>query len=563
MNLTSRFEKRDYADALAITVVYFFTHWFLLVASGKWWDDWAYADKNWDYLYDVMLQSSLPLVAFLDASTWWLPDGAYRIVVFFLFYLGAGVIYLIFRRIELFKRDEILCITLLYITIPINDARILWICYPYSVGLFLSLVSVYLAIVGNRQSGYRKRVKRILSLFMFMISFSILESTMMLILPLVAYFCYEAYHQNWQWNDKNNIFKIGCVCRRYCDYMCAPIVWYFGDKILFPAYGTYGYHSYIPWGDLPSILLNSPVNIWRSFVNIIHNYVAIMIDCYPALHVMLAIILIGLIYGLKDWNNKECSGDSLKQKWSMFAVGVGLFYVLGFPYLVKRNSDIDTVFTSGRDSVLLGIGAAIILYYGCRLFFQDARKAKIVIYILVIIGGVHFNCMYLKWQENYYHQLGFQYKILHNEKIINNDTFLVIFKKNKIGFSPCQIAGNSYVVTHEKTRLYMPGTENIRMLKSICGSQSFIEESTMKDYKPKGEVIDGIVFIDFKDVKYGNLFNMKWKEIYSINEFNSCIEEVMHIKYVPITKFESNDILEKYAEHKLNDDMLVDMYLYR
>lgn len=84
-----------------ISIVYLLTHGFLLIATGRWWDDWVYADKNWEYLYEVMLQSSNPLLAFLDASTWLFPDGFYRILVFAWFYIGTVTLYFIFRKMAL------------------------------------------------------------------------------------------------------------------------------------------------------------------------------------------------------------------------------------------------------------------------------------------------------------------------------------------------------------------------------------------------------------------------------------------------------------------------------
>lgn len=39
---------------LGITIAYTLAQGLLLVVSGMWWDDWDYANKNWNYLLEVL-----------------------------------------------------------------------------------------------------------------------------------------------------------------------------------------------------------------------------------------------------------------------------------------------------------------------------------------------------------------------------------------------------------------------------------------------------------------------------------------------------------------------------
>ena len=138
-----------------LTIVYVLGHSFLLMATGRWWDDWVYADKNWDYLLEVFMQSSLPLHAFINAGLWILPDGFYRIITFFLFYVGGIFVFLILKKLEFITKEECFWIVALYYVIPINDARITWICYGYSLGLFVYWTSFYLSTIWKEKNTHK------------------------------------------------------------------------------------------------------------------------------------------------------------------------------------------------------------------------------------------------------------------------------------------------------------------------------------------------------------------------------------------------------------------------
>ena len=77
-----------YKHLLLIFIVYVLSQGFLLVATGRWWDDWCYADKDWEHMYEVFRQASLPLEAYINAGLWLLPDNFYKIIVFALFFVG-------------------------------------------------------------------------------------------------------------------------------------------------------------------------------------------------------------------------------------------------------------------------------------------------------------------------------------------------------------------------------------------------------------------------------------------------------------------------------------------
>lgn len=557
---------RDYPEIqhiLWITLVYFAAHWFLLVATGRWWDDWVYADKNWEYLFEVSKQSSLPSVAILDAGLWLFPDGFYRIFVFIVFYVGAVFFYKILNTVDLFTKKGCLWITLLYIIMPVNDARITWICWPYSFGLFAYWIAFYLSTIWIKKRGKKRIAFRALSVFFLMISFT-LESLMLMMLVILGYFCYMELKDDWNWKEvRSNVKKLLKAVLHYPDYLIAPIIWYFGNKILFPGYGVYGGHSYIPWSELISITIYSPYNALVTLCNIINNFVRAALSLRIAILLGLAIII---YFGFVFCNRKKSFIDRDFEEvfWKNFAYaicGVIIFFLGFFPYCVKRNAAIISTYTGGRDAILLGIGLAIMLYFGLRLVLKNVL-VKISYIILILLGIVHFNFIYLGWQEDYYQQLQLQSGIIHNEGILDNNTFLVMYQGQVVCTSFYQTNGNSYVATGEQTRYYISGADSLKDLKEMDENTWYLNAYGMNEYDYTDKSIDGIIFLDYTDLSECALVKEKWDELFNKNEFNEWISEMSQfsMKYIPLSQEESDSIWELYDDNKLTNALIYEMY---
>lgn len=562
--LTKYKQNSNFRNIIWISLIYLLAHGFLLVATGRWWDDWIYADKNWDYLYEVMMQSSLPLSAFLDGSNWLFPDGFYRVLVFMWYYCSTILFYKILGKIEFFDSDACFWITILFSVIPVNDARIIWIIYPYAVGLTFFFLGFYIAISNVNVKSKKGIIRRIISIVFLMLAYCFIQSSMMLTIPLVLYLYYVELKSGWNWgNAKENIRKFLRTVLHHLDYLLAPVVWYFGDKLLFPGYGEYGGVYYIHWSDLPGIILRSPLYACATLKKILLTYVNLLKDSKVA--VLVIILVVAYIIVLKTTRKKSNSGkDALEQNsflrdCMMTGLGAFVFFLGFFPYAVKRNSAIEITHTGGRDAVLLGVGTAVLLYYGVYAIFRK-NIIKEVLLSLVVLGVVHFNFMYLDWQESYYQQLQLQHEIAQNDNIKNNDTFLIMYKGAMICSNFYQTNGNSYAATGEQTRYYMPGTTYLKDLIDMNDESWSLNAFGMNEYEYGDKTIDGIIFVDYADISRKTIRRQKWNEIFNKEEFDAWIDKIKDIKYVAITKDESDKLLEMYLSEELDDAKIYDMY---
>ena len=197
---------------------------------------------------------------------------------------------------------------------------------------------------------------------------------MMMTFAILAYFYYEELKNDWSWKDlKGSGKKFLRSVLHYFDYLLLPVIWYFGDKLLFPGYGVYDGHSYILWEDLVKNILNSPITANTTFWKIISSYSS-DINGYKIIRMAAVLIIVSSValdvYYTKFRNRKDTGFNTLLKDVLMTVIGSIVFFLGFFPYSVKRTTSLVNTYIDGRDTLLLGIGSAIILYYAARVLFR-------------------------------------------------------------------------------------------------------------------------------------------------------------------------------------------------
>lgn len=528
-----------------ITMVYVFAQGLLLIVSGIWWDDWGFVNKDWEYLRDFFLQSSIPLQSYIDASLWLLPDGAYRILVFFYFYIGSFLVYTIMKKIDVFSSEAVFWITLLYITIPINDARITWICYGYSLGLFSFWIAFWLVTLWQDKQGKKAVTLRILSLVILVFSYNT-ESIMLMTLIILLYLYYEKMRKEWK-RDETRANVIICfktvLC--YMDFLLAPIVFYFGKHILFPGRKEY---RYVDWQTLPELMLHSPVYAWETMMDLISNYRSAL-SKRTVLIVLAVTVLCYLLVLYMRWRKKsiKTKADVLYRNSAiMLLVGMFCFFCGLFPYEIYCKGELfEMTGTAGRHSLLLGIGTAMIFYYVADIVFRREIR-KVMLVSLIVLGVCHFNLMYLDWQASYYQELRFQTEIAENQNILDNDTFLYLDYWQVFYV----LNGISYKATGEETRLYL----SIDRVSFLADNNEAVNAYNMRDwdYSPENRHFDGILLFNNAPISNSEVVKLKLKELFDKDAFSKWISETKDITFIPVTEEESNAIIKANQEGILN-----------
>lgn len=558
-------EDTHFRHILWLTVIYVLTHWFILVSTGRWWDDWVYADHDVGYVMEVCKQSSLPLAAIVDIISWYIP---YKLFVFVMFYADGILLYRILKSIDLFSEDAAFWISALFLIIPVNDARITCICFNYSLGLFCYLMSFYLITKWIRQEGKKKIITRIVSLLLLLLAFNA-ESIMLMVGLMLLYLYYEELKAEWKWKEIGlNIKKLFFAVAHYIDYLLLPIVNYFGTKILFPGYGFYGGHSYVLWDDLPHTIMKSPWYTWLTFKKIFVNWEYVITEKPEKIALYIAVYTvvtgIAVLAFIKNKNSVQGEKNSIGKNVLLLCLGMITFYLGVFPYLVKREKVIDVMYADGRDALLLGIGTAIIVYYFLSLFrfLLKEMGTRIILVFLTVSGVVYFNNIYLEWEKNYYQQLQIRDEIASNQEILDNDTFIVIYTGSNFFNMFYQTNGNSWAATGEETRFYLSGVNDLAWLFEL-NEDSWYLNAMMKDYDYTDKTIDGVIYANYNTNYIGRatVLKQKWNEFFNKDAFNQWIRETKDIKYYPVTPEQSDAIVAAYQNGELTDENLIDYIL--
>ena len=201
---------------LSISIVYLLSHGFLLFITGRWWDDWCLWGVTKNQLVEWSMEMGRPETIPVNWLLHSLPEGSYRILVFFLFYFSYIFFYkILYIGINLSKRDS-LSIALLCVVLPMNDARALECVFPYSLGVFLFLSAFYLLVLlfSNKR---RKTYLRIIIHVLFFASF-ILNSNLVMYATVLIFILYKE--------------KTIHSYLRYADFVCIPLL-FFAIKTFF------------------------------------------------------------------------------------------------------------------------------------------------------------------------------------------------------------------------------------------------------------------------------------------------------------------------------------------
>lgn len=538
---------------LWITIVYVLAQGFLLVVSGLWWDDWVVENRDWEGAggrLENALRQGAPLRAYINASLRFLPDRAGKILVFIYFYIGSLLAYTIMNKIDAFSSEATFWITLLYITIPINDARILWCCYDYSVALLLFWIAFRLVTLWQGKTGKKAVVLRVLSLVILVFSYYT-DSIMLMTLIILLYLYYEKLKKEWKWSEtRANLKKCFKTVLCYMDFLLAPVVYYFGEHILFPGNGEY---RYVDWQALPSLILHSPIYACETMRDLLSNYRSALTK--RAVLIVLAIsALCYLLVSYMHWRKeiKTESEISYRDAVIMLLVGMFCFFVGFFPYAIYCNGAFETTWVSGRLSLLLGIGTAMIFYYLTDIVFRrEIRKMMLV--LCIVLGACHFNLMYLDWQEAYYQELRFQAEIAENQNILDNDTFLYL------GFDWVFYVLNaiSYETTGEESRLYL-SIDRLPTLSDMNEDSDTIYRMREWDYSLENRHLDGILLFNNASISNSEVVKLKLKELFNRDAFNMYISETKDITFIPVTEEESDAIMKADQEGTLTRSNIFD-----
>lgn len=555
-----------YKDLVLILFVYTVSQWLLLVVSGYWWDDSVLIIRNETEIAELYNSTGVVFSKQLAAVMCYF-QSSYRYVTFALGLIIVLLIYFTLLNMKVFSCNECFWISILFVSIPINDAKITWICFPYTICLGLFFGAFYLVTLW-RNKNRLAWLWRFLSWCLLVFSYNI-NSLLVFSGLILLYLYYEDYIERFYVSSKRTVWDFWHIILRNIDYVLIPCAYFLVKVMFFKPYGPYVGYNAVNIKTIIHAIIKLPVAMINSGSNIFANYYSLLRGLPGKFCIMVIICLLFVIYVKKRYGSWKkivtIDGDkkySLKNHKDDFTVisiffenrdikilllGIFAFALGVFPYMVVgRMSGVASVGVAGRDSALLGLGCAICIFAFGRILLSKALR-NCVYGLLVTLGVLHFNNWYLNYQQEWYQEMEFMQEVSKNERIKNNDTFWVAFRYP----TPCgtdsfyNMNVNSYKCLGDQTRFFTTklgyiADKNIEMFANYYG---------MDDYNKNNMDIDGIVLFDNRPFSKKQLLKLKWNEMFKQDDFINDIKRHNRIEYIAVSHDESRRILNAYKMH--------------
>ncbi len=386
--------KEEKKYLLCLLFFYTLTQGLILIVSGMWFDDWCIVNISSEGLKmwasEMGKPEFYPIVSFLIN----VPEFIYKALIFTGYYIVTATFFLIAKKCILYRSIDALCLTLIYLSMPVNDARIERLGLPYTIGLTLFLVALCLLVYKYDEL---KIVSRIVILALFF--FSYILNSMLVFMGLV--WIYIIIREK---NIKGTIRK--------ADFFVVPFVFYIIKHVFFQEHGVYtGYNSVTVGRMISSV--ESTIKAASSLIGIIISFFA---DAFTAKTIIVPVLFcvtwivikIGLVIKAKEnVGQDEGEPEMLSNSGLELILGLIVLFAGVYPYVVVGSIVTTLEGFNSRNGILTPFGMALIIHSFLRIGFKKECRNIFVVF-MVIVSIFHFNRAYAGYQGAYYMDRGLQ-----------------------------------------------------------------------------------------------------------------------------------------------------------
>ncbi len=382
--------KMKHKYLLHLFIPYLLVNFFMLFNNGIIWDDWTVINMEKKGLSQQFGENGYWfLVYFHDL----LNDMTYSPMLYhwlsFLFFFGAFAF--VFKILKQFKLDETSAffITLLAMLAPYYEARNLVICMSYAMFLFSFCLGLYL-VFDFLEKG--KNIKTVLTGTMLLFFSFFLNSLIPLFLFLVVLF-FVVKNDFSITNMKNNNQKVVIT---NIGLIALPFIFWILRKYVFPVKGLYASSGYntikFSLKELPvkfkKIVSDNIIGIYNEFLSVFKNDFSFGV----------VVFIVSAIVSILVLKKVSLELNSKKKLWFYGGIGILLFFVGAFPYIVVNKLPRYHVYDT-RHQILLSIGLSFIVYTIVNVFprYFYIRKGIVVFFLAVFMSiSINSNVNFLR-----------------------------------------------------------------------------------------------------------------------------------------------------------------------
>jgi hypothetical protein len=176
-------KRFPWVPALVLYVASYFMMFFFL--DAKFWDDWMVniqmtPSESHKYWKDMI--AMFPTNRFIEISLLHRNPIAMHLLTFVLHFVNGLLVFQILKRVKFIRFSLVAAITLIFLVLPINSARVAMVDFRYTYSLSLFLVGWYLLVQD------KSRVLRVFAIAVFVSSFIVQSLLVFFVAPCVHLF---------------------------------------------------------------------------------------------------------------------------------------------------------------------------------------------------------------------------------------------------------------------------------------------------------------------------------------------------------------------------------------
>jgi hypothetical protein len=358
------FKSEAFNSLFFIGIFYLLAHGgILFIPNALYWDDWVWYDNSPDALMKATLEMGRVfywltyLHVFILSIGLWL----YKVLTFVLMFLSGIFLWFILKSNIWISKELRFLVVLLFLILPFNHARVVLSTFQYTFSYFLFFLGWF--FLGK---------SRLLSLFLFLLSFRTNSMLVFYTLPIVEWYFRDSDmlkpKKLWQWGI------------RRLDFLLLPFVFFVVKIIFFKPNGLY--HGYNTQFSLKSLFI-SPVYMAFDFTRLHVNvflFIACTIACFFIIHKRML--------------------EPGKSDVRMLYAGLLAFICAVFPYWILGHTPTFHEWTS-RHQLLLPLGISLILIWFIFKYPPTTRVTllSIAIGLFISMNIQAYSGFFLDWDK--------------------------------------------------------------------------------------------------------------------------------------------------------------------
>lgn len=404
------------SDIHKLFYIYFFSNiFFLLNFEGIYWDDWTLYNVDTASMLSQFKMNGTLIAGYIHTILLNISNGIfiYRLLVFITFFLSGIFIYKILSQ-QITTEKNSFWITLIYLTIPLNSAKIALINAPAIFNLFIFFTAFFL--LTKYTSTLKSTLYRIIILCLFFISFT--TNSLLVFYAIILFYLFYSIMIDPEVKNSEYIFinTIKKFVSTFLDFIVLPIMFYIVKTTYMIPSGLYETYNQINF-DLEKIVNIINTSLTTSIYEPIYlSLQTSLIYWYIFLFVFITLLLI--------IHNKIMSKEPFYHYIIFTILGVLVYILAVFPYATVNKLPELSGWES-RHQLLMPLGIAFILYailsFCSKLHKNISHFLFLVLITIFTIQNMYNGYRYIK---DWYYQVAMEENFKSLRIIQVNTTFI-------------------------------------------------------------------------------------------------------------------------------------------